>query len=218
MHPTIDTYFKISSLFLLFIHLTFAQEEITLENGQSQTNSTFAKYTLIELNSSSVKCTNAVITDLFIITHTNSDVAHLVPPGYNYIPADLNKGAKGKHIYLAVRKSCSALNLQLSEWNDSRPPKYGPLALIDRPHVLLKLLPNSQGYSFPGADLNEGAGGNYIYWYYTRESDLFLKDIYVMTANYPSASCDYGYSKSSDLNKGCGASTPYIHFCLKIIR
>jgi hypothetical protein len=215
MNPKIVTKLTSCFLFLLISQLVFAQTDVNLENYKSPENSTFTKYTLIEPSSSLPKCLNQdlFVTDLFIITHTGSDVAHLVPAGYGYIPADLNKGAKGKHIYLAVQRSCVAKNLQTYLWSFSSRPSIGEYFLPQATYV-----PNSKGYGFPGADLNEGAGGNYIYLFYTRQTSLFLKDIYVMTANYKGASCDNGYIKSYDLNGGCGASTPYIHFCSKVFQ
>jgi hypothetical protein len=209
MNPKIATKLTLCFLFLLISQLVFAQTDMNLENYKSSENSTFTKYTLIEPSTSIDKCSTKVVTDLFIITHTGSDVAHLVPAGYWYIPADLNEGAKGKYIYLAGKSSCIAKNLQTFLWSgDSRPSS---VVFPQADHV-----PNSKGYGFPGADLNEGAGGKYIYLFYTHQTNKFLKDIYVMTANYGSASCDNGYNKSSDLNAGAGGK--YVHFCSKVFQ
>jgi len=214
MNPKIVTKLTLCFLFLLINQLVFAQTDMNFENSKSSENSTFTKYTLIEPSISGPKCSNQVVTDLFIITHTSSDVAHLVPAGYGYIPADLNKGAKGKYIYLAVKMSCVAQNLNTFLWSSP----ISSSSIFESAIAPFIYVPNSNGYGFPGADLNQGAGGNYIYLYYTRQTSLFLEDIYVMTANYGSASCDNGYKKSSDLNAGCGASTPYIHFCSKFFQ
>ena len=108
MHSNIATNLTLCFLFLLIIQLVFVQTDMNLENLKSSENSTFTKYTLIEPSKSIFKCSNEVVTDLYIITHTSSDVAHLIPAGYGYIPADLNKGAKGKYIFLAAKRSCFA--------------------------------------------------------------------------------------------------------------
>ena len=195
---------------LLTVQLAFVIAEPAFDNERIGTeNSILAKYRIIETNSSLAKCPYSSYSDLYIITHTSSDIERFIPDEYGYFPVDLNKGAKGKHIYLAARRSCNyALNFKLHVWSGSQRPGSSAFPISS-------VIPNSQGYRWPGADLNEGAGGNYIYAWFTRESGYYLHDIYVMTANYGSAKCDNGYIKSADLNGGCGSSTPYIHFCYR---
>ena len=91
MNPKIATNLTVCFLFLLIIQLVFVQADMNLENYKSSENSNFTKYTLIKPSTSIFKCSNEAVTDLYIITHTSSDVAHLVPSGLGYIPADLDK-------------------------------------------------------------------------------------------------------------------------------
>jgi hypothetical protein len=67
MHSNIATNLTLCFLFLLIIQLVFVQTDTNLENLKSSENSTFTKYTLIEPSKSIFKCSNEVVTDLYII-------------------------------------------------------------------------------------------------------------------------------------------------------
>ena len=70
------------------------------------------------------------------------------------------------------------------------------------------------GYEKIEADLNAGAGGEYIYLCYSQDPNEGepIKELAVVAAGNPRVSAPLGYTKlKTDLNQGAGG--PYIFLC-----
>ena len=83
---------------------------------------------------------------------------------WNWSPVDLNKGARGKYIYMYWRYSSG--NLPITCLNFLITPQDSPPAI--------------EGFTQVGCDLNAGAGGDYIWAYYstTAQPNLNGKTIF----------------------------------------
>lgn len=71
-----------------------------------------------------------------------------------------------------------------------------------------------EGYEIIDVDLNEGAGGDYIYFCIKRDTtkENGIDDIKFLCGNTSNLSCPVGYEKVNvDLNKGAGGK--YIYLC-----
>ena len=92
-----------------------------------------------------------MITDLTVIYDDEQ-----VPSGYYKIPADLNKGARGRYVYLcySTAPGTPITNIQVFAANE---PDF----------------PIQIGYTRIPKDLNKGARGKYIYVCYTKDTVLF---------------------------------------------
>jgi hypothetical protein len=141
----------------------------------------------------------APITDVIAITEKTPDV----PPGYVKIPVDLNKGSGGRYIYLCYTRGA------------------GP-AVTDLEVVFGKNAQAAAGYQFvmnphnnARQDLNEGAGGEYIFLTYSRNPGLPVIDIVIQAWPYgvpnppapcvPSTDPKNQYQRiEGELNKGAG--------------
>jgi hypothetical protein len=99
--------------------------------------------------------TQEAITDLTCIIHEYQTV----PEGYTKIPQDLNEGARGYTIYLCYKNGISdrpirQLNVRVGEGTVPEPGFYFV----------------NNFYRGTAQDLNEDAGGNYIYITYSRDT------------------------------------------------
>jgi hypothetical protein len=74
------------------------------------------------------------------------------------------------------------------------------------------------GYTKLPQDLNNGAGGKYIYFCYKSETynhDRAIKDVTIIHGNNPDINAPYGYHKiDKDLNAGAGGK--YIYVCTSV--
>lgn len=76
-------------------------------------------------------------------------------------------------------------------------------------------IPAPQRYRRVNQDLNQGAGGEYVYLCYTEDADLgaTITDIIVVAGDSPDVPVPAGYKKvDTDLNKGAGGK--YIYLCV----
>lgn len=165
--------------------------------------------------------THKYITGLYISVNADGPGWY----GYTKIDCDLNKGAGGKYIYLwytramnedyhigvykgpfgPVHKTCLS-NIAISSQRKGYEQYYG-----------YEMVDCSNNKPFPGADLNEGAGGNYIYLFEKRYNESsfepwkMLADIAIVSASSSNFLVPQGWEKiDSDLNKGAGGSYIYI--------
>jgi MAC/Perforin domain len=141
---------------------------------------------------------------LVVISGSNSNVAP--PIGYTKIPYDLNKGAGGKFIYLCYHKASYQAFGKNKQCIDSLVIIYGR---------------NTQppaGYTKLPQDLNEGAGGEYVYLCYRQAdwaNDIAIKDVTVVGGSSSNVPPPYGYQKvPGDLNKGAGGDFIYVCYSL----
>lgn len=89
------------------------------------------------------------------------------PPGYKKLPTDLNEGARGEYIYCCYRNGTGLPLTDVvaisSRKDDQQPPQ-------SYDHV---------PYSKVPVDLNKGAGGDYIYFYYLRRQPEVIPHFWV---------------------------------------
>ncbi|MBC5994223.1 hypothetical protein [Pontibacter cellulosilyticus] len=149
--------------------------------------------------------------------------------GYTRLDVDLNKGAGGKYIYLEFTRDPNsvkqehpdynlrnepitdfkaiAYNTGLSEW--TAPPKNYSYIYEHTPYWALT--------SYKIIDLNDGAGGKYIYGYQSRNFVVYgnsIKEVGILYGNSSSIQPPSGWIKQpQDLNEGAGGD--YIYFCYK---
>lgn len=141
------------------------------------------------------------VDDLTVIVGDNSGIQP--PSGYTKIPYDLNKGAGGKYIYLCFHKE------------SFHPIGENKKSIDDIVIVYGKDAPPPAGYTKIPNDLNQGAGGDYIYLCYRKvdyNNVSAIKDVTVIGGGDPNVPPPYGFTKvPGDLNKGAGGD--YIYAC-----
>lgn len=168
--------------------------------------------------------TNA-IQDLKITKGSSSSVGPL--SGYFKINADLNRGAGGQYIYLQFTRDPSKV-VGSSNWvSDGVVGRYKPVKGIIiksstfggpngwanefSPPVEVK---DAFGYHTP--DLNDGAGGKYIYAFQEKynPNKTIVYEVGVLYGSSSSIQPPAGWTRiSGDLNEGAGGD--YIYFCVK---
>lgn len=143
-----------------------------------------------------------------------SDNAYTNPTwqDYNVIPVDLNEGAGGKYIYLMYSKDTNFYghyyNLNIHHWWTSI--DYWEDLVYDE-----DLYPY-----YPGSDLNEGAGGAFLYLFYyvAGASSQRVVDIAIASSYSPNvlfAGPGGPWHKiNSDLNEGAGGKYIYLFYSL----
>lgn len=141
------------------------------------------------------------VDSLVVISGSDSNI--MPPTGYTKIPYDLNKGAHGKYLYLCYHKASYQAFGNNKQCIDSLVISYGKDA---QPPA---------GYTKLPQDLNEGAGGDYVYLCYRQTdwaNDIAIKDVTVIGGGNANVPAPYGYEKvPGDLNKG--AHGEYIYLC-----
>jgi len=118
---------------------------------------------------------------------------------YQKIPVDLNEGAGGKWIYMFYKKSCSSSSC-ITDLEVSIGKDYTARSYLAFPNSLWKVVTAYWDDSW--ADLNDGAGGDYIYALYRRNPQFNpIRDIMIVSAN--SSTITYtGWTKIPvDLNR-----------------
>jgi hypothetical protein len=141
---------------------------------------------------------------LVTISGNSSSVA--APTGYTKIPYDLNHGAGGKYLYLCYHKASYRSD-------GENKPCIASVVIIDG-----KNAQPPTGYVKLPQDLNDGAGGDYIYLCYQPvpwADDVAIKDVTVIGGNNANVPAPYGYDKvPGDLNHGAGGD--YIYVCTSL--
>ena len=163
-----------------------------------------------ETNLKSSLAATSYITDLYILL---SDVSSAAPPWmYTKINVDLNEGAGGKWIFLCYTKESGQSPIRdMKLWAGGRDPS----PRINSPWTVVT---NSDGYGYPGADLNKGAGGDWIYLYENRSTSCGapIKSIAIISTSSSSYSPCCGWTIVNriggkvDVNKGAGGKYIYI--------
>ncbi|RZJ93913.1 MAG: hypothetical protein EOO60_04195 [Hymenobacter sp.] len=148
--------------------------------------------------------------------------------GYIMLNADLNKGAGGAYIYFAFSRDVQQV-LSGPEYYQNQP--------YSSPFDILRGFQTKNGgrFSIPSAntaffdiwtyyngytqaDLNGGAGGEYIYSYQSKNpgysNNAEVSEVGVLSGNSDTIQPPAGWVKwNKDLNGGCGGD--YIYFCYK---
>ena len=139
-----------------------------------------------------------VVEDVTVINGgKNSNVP--APEGYTRIDVDLNKGTRGDHIYLYVKKGTDKANA------------INGLEVVSG---LTKNVSAPGGYEKIPVDLNAHAGGKYIYLCKRRGGTGVIHDIDVITSKKKVSSAPSGWNMiDKDLNAGAGGE--YIYICHK---
>src|SRR5262245_26971023 len=173
-----------------------------------------------------------VIVDIQVMNFDSDRHSNPCAPGYDWDGTDMNEGAHGQSIYLCYKKGHYPLfdaitNVTLASDRDN--------SNVSCPSGYTRLYRAAPGSDRTGAgsgDLNDGAGGSYIYLCYEKlGTGAPLLDVNVRKKNGGDFQCRYeigsdwdGAGKNgplgteTDLNAG---STPpgelhdYIHFCYK---
>ena len=148
------------------------------------------------------------ITDVMIIADQNKST--YTAQGWTVIDYDLNKGAGGKFIYLLYKTNNSPgssgtaiTDIYLKTGNSSRP---NSLTHDGRTY-----------YSAPSAganDLNSGAGGAFIFLYYTKDDftpGRAISNIYFNSSSSGAVGANGNNSSGFDLNSGARGEYIYMH-------
>lgn len=148
------------------------------------------------------KRTDYVYRDLTVISGNSANINP--PNGYEKLNYDLNATAGGAHIYLCYRKGTE------SELRSAGIKPISEIRVIEG-----KNTPTPNGYTKINVDLNQGAGGSYLYLCYKRgEFQEAIKDITVIQGRSSSIEPPdkQHYTKVNvDLNKGAGGD--FLFFC-----
>lgn len=133
------------------------------------------------------------------------------PPGYQLYNADLNAGSGGAYIYLCYKLGENvndAITDFFMEYRGSEAP--ATTATVSHNG-------NNVPYTRVGLDLNKGAGGDFIYLWYTKAKTLSpVRDMGVAFGNvgwpeYDSV-CWQNTQSPADVNKSVGGETIIIKF------
>lgn len=155
------------------------------------------------------------ITDVMIIAgnenQTNGYKTLYQNEGWTVINQDLNAGASGKFIYLLYKENSSSgssgtaiTNFYLKGGSSS-----------DHPNTLTY---GGHTYSLSPAvganDLNSGAGGDFIFLYYTKEAfspGRMVSSIYFNSTSAGAVGANGNTSTGYNLNNGAGGNNIYMH-------
>ncbi|MDD5924360.1 MAG: metallophosphoesterase [Clostridia bacterium] len=131
--------------------------------------------------------------------------------GYTVIDKDLNAGAHGDYVYMGYKKSSNRADA-LTDIKLS--------CDVGDPYSSYVSMVNNKKFTYSPLstiDLNEGAGGDYIYAYYTKElCSGGITDVRIDTnkylAGYKTATWFSDLTNPADLNKGAEGEYIYIHY------
>ena len=170
------------------------------------------------------------VHDLKIIYGATSDIGQgLVDAGYVKLNSDLNKGAGGAYIYFAFTRDPTKVitapdagksfagpdNILRGFESNTRGGQFGPV--YPSPYFLYMWASQST-YGWSTADLNGGAGGQYIFSYQSKDPRLLysaeITEVGVLSGNSNTVQPPAGWVKyGNDLNEGAGGD--FIYFCYR---
>lgn len=140
----------------------------------------------------------AVIEDIIVINAGRKNKAD-IPEGYEKAPGDLNEGAGGDYIYLAIKRGADA-NKAING-----------LAVVSGKNDKTAA---PEGFEKIGMDLNKGAGGRYIYLCKRRGSEGAIHDVKIVSSSKANPPAPEGYTMiRQDLNEKAGGK--YIYLCYR---
>ena len=190
----------------------------------------FSLFALLGVVQATWAQTDDYITEVMLIGGSKSEVTSMIDDYtddeglvvdnfYTVIQYDLNKGAKGKYVYLLC-KYRSTPQLERVPITDiylrvcENKPNPIPQTLTHNGHTYqLAKLGGNNDFNNQGGDLNYGVSGKYIYLYYTTENLIpgrRIRNIH-FDGNSTLAVGENGGSSPCDLNKGAGGNYVYMH-------
>jgi hypothetical protein len=163
------------------------------------------------------------ILDLEIIKGSSASAGP--ESGYTKLDTDLNSGAGGKYIYLFFFRNTVNNHRGCDDgWSHSTPISdvkviaWQTLSVSKTPDNFCPIYtPDGAVYpwNYKSSDLNDGAGGRYIYSYQSKASTPTpIKEIGIVAGNNSSIQPPAGWVRTGDdLNAGAGGD--YIYYCYK---
>ncbi len=138
---------------------------------------------------------------------TESEAKDKCPKGYRLIATDLNRGAGGDYIYFCYKESTDRSEAITDVVIDIT---YTSTSFANFISSYM-----DADYTRVNTDLNAGAGGDYIYLYYSKNAKKTpISDLVVhsKTTNYipDSVVCTYNSDVPADLNKSVGGYWIYL--------
>ncbi|KAI1408903.1 MAC/Perforin domain-containing protein [Hypoxylon sp. FL1857] len=133
-----------------------------------------------------------------------------IPPvqGYQKIDVDLNQNAGGKYIYLCYHKA------SYSSFGNNKEAITDLAIIFDDERT-------PSGYTKMPTDLNEGAGGRYVYLCYKTSAynpDTAILDIRVFSGHNADVAPPYGFTKiNRDLNADAGGDYVFLGYAKRNI-
>lgn len=171
-----------------------------------------------------------LIYNLLFIKHSNPLPAP--EQGYTRIDVDLNKGAGGKYIYISFTRDPESVSQFHKDYQGRNFPlthlyaqgyRTGLSEWVSAPDGYSYIYEFTGNWATPSyifdykiIDLNDGAGGKYIYAYSSRNSakGLPIKEVGVLYGSSSSIAPPPGWIKDpQDLNEGAGGD--YIYLCYR---
>ena len=139
--------------------------------------------------------------------------------GWTLVDYNLNKGAGGQSIYLLYQTTYNNVIIpaitdfyikSTSDKND-HPDQ---LTYNNRTYHRITGIVGSDSFMSSYGDLNDGAGGKYIYLYYTIDAWDYPRGITSIAFNDDSfgAVCGNGSTTPQDINEGAGGDYIYMHY------
>lgn len=146
----------------------------------------------------------------------NQVKAKLIEAGYSVVNKDMNQSAAGPHIYIGCKYSENANEAITNLLTLHNKNHYAAYSVTDEAHIY---------YIVSEVDLNKGAGGDYIYLYYTRDprAGKPLLDVYGNSGITEYSDSGYNYKTVrrlwdydySNLNAGTTVFTANIYLSMK---
>ncbi|MGE4289710.1 MAG: hypothetical protein AB7E36_13585 [Salinivirgaceae bacterium] len=159
------------------------------------------------------------ITDLYVSirsSNTTGTTGQFDGLTWNRIPVDLNEGAGGYYIYLYYRKDPNSLPIR-DIVGIHQNTYLGYVDDIINIHPQYDIV---ERYGDKRADLNDGAGGDYIYLIYSKDlEDIYgnsptsaIKNIAIVSGNSSGITYSDWAKVPVDLNKGAGGKYIYLFY------
>lgn len=173
-----------------------------------------------------------VIVDLLVMNFNSDRHSNPCPAGYEWDGTDINEGARGQSIYLCYKKGHYPLYQAITDVTFASDKDEEDARCPSGYTGLYSAAPGSDRTGSGSGDLNDGAGGSYIYLCYKRlgkgapltEVNIRKKNgadfqcRYEIGGDWDGAGTDGPLDTETDLNAGVtppGELHDYIHFCYK---
>lgn len=183
------------------------------EKGRKRRNELKRYYEeIVNLKGNVLQETELYVKDIMFVNHKNIHQAKAnCPSDYILIDKDLNAGSGGDYIYLCYKlapmknkgriEEYPITNCVMEETKDSKRSSTNNILISQNKRA---------NYYRDGLDLNKGSGGNYIYFYHTKDRQyLPIKRLAVTFDSEPIAKEDWEivYWKDSRMAADCNKSS-----------
>ena len=140
--------------------------------------------------------------------------------GWSVVDYNLNQGAGGQYIYLLYKTGLvdDPTNPPITDFyiksTKDKNDHPNDVSYNNRTYHRISSYIGSSSFTSSYGDLNDGAGGRYIYLYYTTDVWDYPRGITSITFNDDSfrAVCGNGSATPQDLNEGAGGDYIYMHY------